>query len=139
MPLAVWLTPANRRDEQLLATLLWLAWAALGGRRPGALYGDRGYGFPWAIALVLAWRIRSRLAVRGSAHGSGLGRVRYVVERTFSWLGRFRRLAQCYERSGAHFRGFHVLACCVVCANRLRRAGPRRPGLPEALPRPRAA
>jgi hypothetical protein len=116
--------PANQRDEQLLGRLLWVLWAVLGligvRRRPGALVGDRGYGFPWSIALVLAWGLRSLVAVRGSPHGSGLGRTRYVVERTHSWFGRFRRLVQCYERRGEHFQGFQMLAACVICAKRLR-------------------
>jgi hypothetical protein len=32
-------------------------------------------------------------ARRAAEHGSGLGRVRWVVERTFAWLHNFRRLA----------------------------------------------
>jgi transposase len=123
LPLVVWTGPANRRDEQALPVLLWLLWATLActpRRRPGAVQGDRGYGFAWSIALVLAWGIRSLLAERGSPHGSGLGRTRFVVERTHSWFGRFRRLVQCYERTPAHFLAMQQLAACVICANRLR-------------------
>jgi transposase len=123
LPLVVWIGPANRRDEQALPVLLWLLWATLActaRRRPGALQGDRGYGFAWSIALVLAWGIRSLLAQRGSPHGSGLGRTRFVVERTHSWFGHFRRLAQCYERTPAHFLAMQQLAACVICAKRLR-------------------
>jgi Transposase DDE domain len=32
------------------------------------------------------------------AHGSGLGRWRWVVERTFAWLSQFRRLRVRYDR-----------------------------------------
>jgi transposase len=123
LPLVVQTGPANRRDEQWLPCLLWWLWVVLGyGRRcrPAALLGDRGYGFPWSIALVLAWGIRSLLAVRGSPHGSGLGRTRFVVERTHSWFGHYRRLIVCYERTGAHYQGFYQLAACVICAKRLR-------------------
>jgi transposase len=129
LPLVVWVGPANRRDEQAVPVLLWLLWAVLacvGRPRPGALQGDRGYGFPQTIALVLAWGIRSLLAERGSPHGSGLGHTRFVVERTHSWFGHFRRLVQCYERTEAHFLGLQQLAACVICANRLRRG--RQPG-----------
>jgi transposase len=124
VPLVVTVGPANRRDEAAVPELLWLLWVVLGclggRRRPGAVQGDRGYGFPWTIALVLAWGVRSLLAVRGSPHGSGLGRTRFVVERTHSWFGHFRRLAQCYEREGAHFLGMQQLAACVICARRVR-------------------
>jgi transposase len=124
IPLVVTVGPANRRDETAIPPLLWLLAMVVGcisgRRRVGALQGDRGYGFPWTIALVLAWGIRSLLAVRGSAHGSGLGHTRFVIERTHSWFGSFRRLVQCYEREEAHFLGMQQLAACVICARRLR-------------------
>lgn len=123
LPLVVQIGPANRRDEQWLPCLLWWLWVVLshGGRcRPAALQGDRGYGFAESIALVLAWGLRSLLAGRGTAHGSGKGRTRYVVERTNSWFMNFRRLVVCYERKGAHYEGMYRLAACVICARRLR-------------------
>ena len=123
LPLVVRIGPANRRDEQWLPCLLWWLWIALsyGGRcRPAALRGERGYGFPHAIALVLAWGIRSLLAPRGSAHGSGLGRTRFVVERTHGWFEHYRRLVRCYEDTGAHYQGMYQLAAWVIGAKRLR-------------------
>jgi transposase len=130
IPLVVWVGPANQRDEQAVPVLLWLLWAVLactgGRRRVGALQGDRGYGFAHTICLVLAWGIRSLLAPRGSEHGSGLGHTRFVVERTHSWFGHFRRLVQCYERNEAHFLAMQQLAACVICASRLRQG--RQPG-----------
>jgi transposase len=123
LPLVVQIGPANRRDEQWLPSLLWWLWVMLGyGRRcrPAALLADRGYGFPASITLVLAWGIRSLLAPRGSAHGSGLGHTRYVVERTHSWFEHYRRLVRCYENTGVHYQGFYQLAACVICAKRLR-------------------
>jgi hypothetical protein len=75
------------------------------------------------------------LAVRGSPHGSGLGRTRYVVERTHSWFTHYRRLLLCYESRGAHYQGFYQLAACHICAKRLRdgrQAGP--PGSPSPRP-----
>jgi transposase len=125
LPLVVQTGPANRRDEQWLPCLLWWLWIVLSygrRRRPGALQGDRGYGFPGSIALVLAWGIRSLLAPRGSPHGSGLGRTRFVVERTHSWFGHYRRLLLCYEGTGAHYQGMYQLAACVICARRLQQA-----------------
>jgi transposase len=123
LPLVVQIGPANRRDEQWLPSLLWWLWVVLGyGRRPrpAALLADRGYGFPWSIALVLAWGIRSLLARRGVAHGSGLGHRRFVVERTHSWFEHYRRLVRCYEKTGAHYQGLYQLAACLLCVKRLR-------------------
>ncbi len=123
VPLVVEIGPANRRDEQWLPSLLWWLWVVvchLGRRLPREFLADRGYGFPWSIALVLAWGMRAVVAARGSPHGSGLGRRRYVVERTHSWFMRFRRLIVCHERTAGHYQGFYQLAACVICARRLR-------------------
>jgi transposase len=35
---------------------------------------------------------------------------RWVVERTFAWLGRFRRLARDYERTSKYLAAYHWLA-----------------------------
>jgi len=67
----------------------------------------------------LAWGLRSLLAERGTPHGSGLGRTRYVVERTHSWFMSFRRLVVCDEGKAAHYQGMYQLAACVICARRL--------------------
>lgn len=118
-------TPANVRDEQPLEAML----SAMppikmpSGQvryKPGKVVGDRGYGFVWTIAMVVAMRIASLLCPRGSPHGSGLGKVRWVIERTMSWMGNFRRLKVCYERTGAHWQAMNELAACVICANRVR-------------------
>jgi transposase len=52
-------------------------------------------------------------------HGSGLGKTRYVVERTLGWFGNFRRLKLCYERCDKHFQAFHELAAAILCAKRV--------------------
>jgi transposase len=92
-------------------------------RKPGELIGDRGYGFAWIIQAIVALGIVSLLCPRGSPHGSGLGKRRYVIERTLSWLGNFRRVKLCYEKTGVHFQAFHNLAAGIVCAGRLTPSG----------------
>jgi transposase len=92
-------------------------------RKPGELIGDRGYGFAWIIQAIVALGIVSLLCPRGSPHGSGLGQRRYVIERTLSWFGNFRRVKLCYEKTGAHFQAFHDLAAGIVCAGRLDPSG----------------
>lgn len=61
--------------------------------RPDCVLGDRAYD-----AEVIGHGLRARhilplVAMRYTKHGSGLGRWRWVVERTFAWLHQFRRLA----------------------------------------------
>lgn len=129
VPLVVQTGPANQRDDAQLEELLEAFPVLTDGNaertvhvQPAELLGDRGYGFPYLIALVLLYGIRSRLSPRGKSqpHGSGLGRQRYGVERTMSWWTHFRRLDHCYERQGEHFQGLQELAACVICANKLR-------------------
>lgn len=131
IPLVIAVGPANQRDEELVRPML-KQFPAVPNRRgkkrkkPKALQGDRGYGFAHIIKMVVRLLIVSLLDPRGSPHGSGLGKTRYVVERTLAWLGNNRRLKLCYERTGERLRGFHVLAACVICSNRLAKLRRRR-------------
>jgi transposase len=126
IPLVIQTGPANQRDEEMVEPML-KQFPRLRDKRgktrtkPKALQGDRGYGFVWIIRLLIRLMIASLLAPRGSPHGSGMGRTRYVVERTLSWFSNYRRLKLCYERTGIHFRAFHVLAACDICSRRLQR------------------
>lgn len=126
LPLLVHTTPANVRDDQPTLAMVARMPAIQGPRgrprrKPTALCGDRGYGFPYLIAAIVTLGIVSMLSPRGAEHGGGLGTVRYVVERTLAWFGHARRLKLCYERTGVHFQAFHDLAACLICANRLKR------------------
>ncbi|MFF2129755.1 transposase [Streptomyces olivochromogenes] len=48
-----------------------------------------------------------------------LGRHRWVVERTVSWLAGCRRLRRRYERKPEHFLGFVGIAATLICHRRL--------------------
>jgi Transposase DDE domain len=43
---------------------------------------------------------------------------RWVVERSFAWITRFRRLARAYSRLPETLAGLHVLACVVLMLHR---------------------
>jgi len=122
-------TPANQREETQTLTLLRAMPSIPGpqGRprtKPQALVGDRGYGFPWIIAAVKRLGITSLLAPRGSDHGSGLGKIRYVVEQTLANIGHCRRLKFCYEKTQSMFQAFHELAAAMLCFKQLPRHVP---------------
>jgi len=103
VPLAIQLTGANRNDTQQALALVDAIPPLQGvqGRprhRPDFVLGDRGYDAE-AIRQGLRTRhILPLLAKRNTEHGSGLGRRRWVVERTFAWLNQFRRLRIRYEK-----------------------------------------
>jgi hypothetical protein len=48
-----------------------------------------------------------------------LGRQRWVIKRTMSWLLRYRRLVRRYDRHGAHFAVFATFAAALICHRKL--------------------
>jgi transposase len=91
-------------------------------RRPDRLLADRGYDHDAYRRRLRARGIRPQIARRGTEHGSGLGRERWVVERSFAWLHGFRRLLVRYERRADMHEAFLALGCCIICFRRLRAA-----------------
>ena len=75
---------------------------------PQLVQGDRGYDSQPHRDQLQHRGIASQLAKRGRPHGSGLGRTRWVVERTLAWLHRFRRLAVRYQRRPCVHEAFLV-------------------------------
>ncbi|GAB7078126.1 hypothetical protein JCM18897A_59830 [Streptomyces sp. JCM 18897] len=87
--------------------------------RPRRLFADRGYDYDKCRHLR-ARSITLKIARRGAAHGSGPGKSRWVVERTFAWLYQLERLRTRYEiRADLHL-GLLQLACSIICLRRLR-------------------
>ncbi len=41
-------------------------------------------------------------------------KMRNIVERTFNWLKRYRRIATRYEKTGQNFLGFFQLGCVMM-------------------------
>lgn len=124
IPLAVSLTGGNRHDVTQLLPLLDAIphIPGLPGRplhRPGRLFADRGYDFDKYRRLLWKRGIKPVIARRGDVHGSGLGRTRWVVERTFAWLHQFKRLRIRYERRADLHQSLLELACIIICLRRL--------------------
>jgi len=125
LPLLVHTSPGNVRDDAPTVQMIKALPAIHGPRgrprqKPQSLMGDRGYGFPYLIRLVLAMGICSLLAPRGAEHGSGLGKRRYVVEQSLAAFSNYRRIKLCYERTGMSFQAFHQLAAILICYRRLK-------------------
>jgi transposase len=88
-------------------------------QRPEALYADRGYDHDKYRRLLWSRGVKPLIARRGADHGSGLGKVRWVVERTFAWLHNFRRLRTRYERHGTLHEAFLKLGAAIICQRHL--------------------
>lgn len=68
------------------------------------------------MGLVLEQRgIDHQIAKRRTAHGSNLGKTRWVVERTIAWLHQFGRLRICYARPPSIHAAFLHLGCALIC------------------------
>jgi transposase len=88
--------------------------------RPRRLFADRGYDYDKYRRLIRARGITPTIARRGHPHGSGPGRTRWVVERTFAWLHQFKRLRIHYETRADPHLGLLQLARSIICLGRLR-------------------
>jgi transposase len=81
--------------------------------------GDRGYDHDEYRRELRTRGVKPVIATRSTAHGSGLGRERWVVKRTFAWLHNLRRLRIRYERDPDLHLAFMLLGCAVVCERKL--------------------
>jgi transposase len=88
-------------------------------RRPERLIGDRGYDSDPHRRVLRQRGITPEIARRRHAHGSGLGRTRWVVERTIAWLHQLKRLLVRYDRRAAIHEAFLAIGCCLICYRRL--------------------
>ena len=120
VPLAVRTAAANRSDHTQIIPLL-MDFPKVGGKPgrpkelPDVLYADRGYDSESTRWLLRWMGIEPKIAKRGTPHGSGLGKVRWVVERTISWLKGLRRMRVRYDRLGVIRDAFTTLAASVIC------------------------
>jgi transposase len=127
IPLAWSVTGGNRNDVTQLIPLVEGVPPVRGRvgrprRRPERVTADRGYDHDKYRRELRARRIEPEIARRQTEHGSGLGRYRWVVERTFAWLHNFKRLLVRYDRRHEIHEAFLALGCCLVCFRRLQRS-----------------
>jgi transposase len=87
--------------------------------RPVKLHADKGYDSRANRAYLRRRGIRPRIARRGVESSTRLGRHRWRVERSLSWLSCFRRLQVRWDRDAGRWFAFVLVACAVVCFNRL--------------------
>jgi len=89
LPLAESITPANTHDSREALPLVDDIAPVKGRRgpprrRPGKLHADKGYDYRRVREGLRQRHIQPRIARRGVESSKGLGRYRWVVERTWS-------------------------------------------------------
>jgi transposase len=116
-------TGANAHESPLLEPLLdavpWIR-TPRGGRRkrPDKLHADKAYAGRPNRQRLRRRHIKARIARKGIESTERLGRHRWKVERTFSWLNRFRRLRVRYERREDTHQALLLLACSLIALRR---------------------
>ena len=80
---------------------------------------DRGYDQDKYRRLVWKRGIKPIIASRRTEHRSGLGRHRWIVERTFAWLHNRPASASAPTAATTSTKASFALACRLVCRRRL--------------------
>ena len=92
-------------------------------RRLQLIWADGGYSgtlVDWVKGLRPSGNLRMEIVKRSDdAKGFQLVRKRWIVERTFSWLYKCRRLARDYERRVDHSESQVYVAMCRLMLKRL--------------------
>jgi transposase len=120
VPLGIRIAGAQVSDHRQLLPVV-TNFPRVGGKagrpkeHPEALYADRGFDSEPARGILKWLGIDPHIAKRGTQHGSGLGKVRWVVERTISWLKGLRRLRIRYDRLAVIQEAWTTLAASVIC------------------------
>jgi transposase len=90
------------------------------GKSVELAYVDQGYTGERAAEAAQKQTIElSVVKLPEAKRGFVLLPRRWVVERSFAWLTRFRRLAKDYERLASTLRGMHLAAFAIVMLARL--------------------
>jgi transposase len=117
--LALKITPANEQDRDQVGELT-AAVQRVTGEKVQVAYVDQGYTGEKAAEQAAEHGVRVEVVKLDEAkRGFVLLPRRWVVERSFGWAARFRRLARDYERLAPTFAGFHWLAFAGLMLNNL--------------------
>jgi transposase len=112
--LALKVTAADQQDRAQVAELAQAVQAAT-GQNVHVAFVDQGYTGDQPAAAAARHGMRLEVVKHHEAkRGFVLLPRRWVVERSFAWAARFRRLARDYERLATTLAGYHWLAFALL-------------------------
>ena len=120
VPLEIRITGANRSDVREIIPLV-VNMPSIAGKpghpleKPETVQADRAYQDANVDGILTWLGICPLIAKRNTGHGSGLGKTRWVVERTISWLRGFRRLRVRFDRHDFIYHAWNSLAAAIIC------------------------
>ena len=121
--LALHVTPATEQDRAQVGVLAQAVQEAT-GQSVEVAFVDQGYTGAGPAADAGAHGVRLEVVKHPEAkRGFVLLSRRWVVERSFAWAARFRRLARDYERLADVLAGLHFAAFACLLLHRALLAG----------------
>jgi transposase len=116
--LAIDVSPANQRDAKAIVPVLH---SLADGGFQGPALGDLGYRGERLAKAGGTLGITVEAIARGRDRRFVPAGICWVVERSFAWLSRYRRLNTLFERSKDHLVAFVGVAFISILARRLKR------------------
>jgi putative transposase len=122
VPLGLVVAGANRPDlklvEETLKSLV-VKRPRPTKQKPHGLCLDKGYDYAEVRETLQEFRFTAHIRVRGEEtqalkRQAGARARRWVVERTHSWMNRFRRVLIRWDKKGETYLGFLHFACALI-------------------------
>jgi transposase len=122
VPIGLAVDGANRHDMKLVRATL----ESIVAERPSATHEqpqglclDKGYDYEEVRALLTEFGFTAHIRSRSEeakelACEAGRRARRWVVERTHSWMNRFRRILVRWEKKPQHYLAFLHFACALI-------------------------
>lgn len=122
LPIAVAIDGANRHDMKLVRSTLNCIMATRPvptAAMPQGICLDKGYDFDEVRGIVQEFGFTAHIRARGEEakaikQEAGFKARRWVVERTHSWMNRFRRILVRWEKLPETFIAMLHLACGII-------------------------
>jgi putative transposase len=122
VPIGLAVAGANRHDMKLvretLASII-VARPAPTAEQPQGLCLDKGYDYAEVRDTVAEFGFTAHIRARGEEaqaikREAGFRARRWVVERTHSWMNRFRRILIRWEKKTENYLAFLHFACALI-------------------------
>jgi transposase len=122
VPIGLALAGANRNDFKLLRETIQSLVRARPeptSEAPQGMCLDKGYGYNEVRAILVEFAFTAHIRARGEEaeaikQEAGFKARRWVVERTHSWMNRFRAILIRWEKKAANFLALLHLACAYI-------------------------
>ncbi len=122
VPIAVAVAGANKNDFKLVEETIQsvpIERPAPTPEKPQGMCMDKGYDYDEVRALLCEFGFTAHIRARGEEaqaikKEAGYKARRWVVERTHSWMNRFRRILTRWEKKPGNYLALLHLACAYI-------------------------